>query len=264
MLSENRLFLNSRTKFNAPYDSRPIVDGDLSNSSIRDYIDEMSANPYNSKRKPSQIARIINATASGKLPLRKGRIQKIKDGLRASADEFLDSGGLLSFSLTAENPLLWGHYAASFAGICAIFRRGTSTRSALSVCARVAYVDARPRLALSLFHAMATARMAHEPYDDLAYEIFFRSFLHKSNHWNYENEARIFAPFSAYKKVSFEPEELIGFILGPKSSPTLEEKMKAEIKLLKPSISLHKSSLSENEFKIIIPHKFVRQHSSAA
>jgi DUF2971 family protein len=264
MLSEQKLFLNSRTNFNDPYDSRPIIENDLSSSSIRKYVDDMVENPYNPKRRPAQIARIINNTPFGRSPLKKGRLRNIKDGLRAHADEFLDSGGLLSFSLTGENPLLWGHYAGSFTGACAVFRRGTSVNSVLSVCANVVYVDERPRLPLSLFQAMASARMANQSYNDLGNEIFFRSFLHKSNHWAYEKEARIFVPSGAFKKVEFEPSELIGFILGPKLPPLIEEKMRAEIRSRKPSVSVQKSSLSQNEFKIIIPHAFTRQHASAA
>lgn len=264
MLTEHRLFLNSRTRFNDPYDSRPIIEGDLSSSKIRDYVNDMVANPYNPKRKPSRIARIMSMASSGGPRLRKGAVQNIKNDLRANADEFLDSAGLLSFSLTAENPLLWGHYAASFTGLCAIFRRGLSTTSALSVCARVTYVEERPHLALSLLHTMASARMADQPYDDLANAIFFRSFLHKSNHWIYEKEARIFFPFHAFKKLHFESGELVGFILGPKAPDSLEHKLRDEIKQRNPSVGLHNSSLSPREFKIVIPHKFTRHHADAA
>jgi Protein of unknown function (DUF2971) len=264
MLSQQKLFLNSRTKFNDPYDSEPIIENDLSNSVIRKYIDEAVENPYNSKRTPSQIARIMSVKALGRPHLKKGGIESIKENLRTGANEFLDSCGLLSFSLTGENPLLWGHYAAAFTGVCAVFRRGTSTESALSICARVAYVDQRPRLALSPFQEMTRARMAGEPYDDLASEIFFLSFLHKSNHWSYEKEARIFYPFSAFEKAPFESSELIGFILGPKAPPSLEKRMREEIKMRKPSAALDRSSLSQNEFKVVIPHKFTHQHASAA
>lgn len=264
MLSEQKLFLNSRTKFNDPYDSEPITETDLSNSTIRDYLNEMFENPDNHKRSPSQVLRIISAKASGRSYLTKGGIQNVKESLRANTKEFLDLCGLLSFSLTAENPLLWGHYAASFTGVCAIFRRGTSTESVLSMGARVAYVDQRPRLPLSLFQRLTQARTTDQSYNDLANEIFFLSFLHKSNHWSYEKEARIFYPFSALKKVPFESGELLGLILGPKSPPSLEERMRAEIRERRPSMALYKSSLAQNEFKIIIPHKFTHQHAGAA
>jgi hypothetical protein len=66
------------------------------------------------------------------------------------------------------------------------------------------------------------------------------------------------------KKLPFEHNELVGFILGPNSSDERDKKMGDEIKGRRPSVTLHKASLSQNEFRIIIPHKFAHRHASAA
>jgi hypothetical protein len=105
--------------------------------------------------------------------------------------------------------------------------------------------------------------MANAPLDEIANEIFFLSFLHKSSHWAYEHEARLFHPFHAFKKLPFDPHELIGFILGPLAPSDLEKKMKSEINARRPSTSLFKSSLSRNDFRIIIPHKFADRAATA-
>lgn len=261
LLSNQTLFLNSRTNFNDPYDSRPIVDNDLSTAAIRTYCQQAIQNPINPRRSITSVARILELKSSGRTHLNKKMIENIKIEMRQATDDFLDRAGLVSFSLTAENPLLWGHYAELFMGICAIFRRGISASSALSMCARVSYVNKRPRLPVSLFHQMAATRMLGGAYDDLANEIFFLSFLHKSVYWGYEQEARIFYPFSALEKLPFGPDELIGFILGPKSPPEFERRMRMEIATRRPSVVLHKSSLSETDFRIIIPHEFSAQHA---
>jgi hypothetical protein len=264
LLSEHHLTLNSRTRFNDPYDSQPIIVRDLSNLAIRRYLQDALQNPLNPTRSPLSAARLLHLKASGRTQFRRKNIEDIKLGLHESAKEYLDSAGLLSFSLTAENPLLWGHYAASFTGLCAIFRRGTSADSALSLSARVAYVDRRPRLPLSLMHEVARRQRAKIDFDEIAKEIFFLSFLHKSNHWAYEQEARIFHPFHAYKKLPFDPNELIGFLLGPNSSVELESRIKNEVAARRPSVSLDKAALSQTDFRIIIPHKFARHHANAA
>jgi hypothetical protein len=264
MLAEQKLFLNSRTKFNDPYDSQPIIDGDLSNSAIRDYFKYTIEHPFNPNRSLKSTARILDMRATGRTHLNKKSVQNIKTELLKNASEFLDTAGLLSFSLTAENPLLWGHYAASFTGICAVFRRGKSDDSALSVCARVTYVDRRPHLPLSLLHELARLRMANLPYDNIADEVFFLAFLHKSSHWSQEQEARIYFPFNAFKKLPFNPNELIGFILAPNSSDEFERKMREEIKARRPSVAVYKSSLSRNDFRIIIPHQFTHHRPHAA
>jgi Protein of unknown function (DUF2971) len=263
-LSEQKLILNSRTNFNDPYDSQPTIENDLSNSAIRSYLQDAIQHPFNPSRSLLSTARLLELKASSRTCLSRKNIEDIKSGLHRSAKEYLDSAGLLSFSLTADNPLLWGHYASSFTGVCAIFRRGTSANSALSLSARVAYVDKRPHLPLSLMHELARRRRGNTGLDDIATQIFFLSFLHKSTHWAYEQEARIFHPFHAYKKLPFDHDELIGFILGPHSSGDLERKMRDQISTRRPLVSLHRSALSQNDFRIIIPHKFLQHHTHAA
>jgi Protein of unknown function (DUF2971) len=263
LLSE-QLVLNSRKNFNDPYDSQPIIVSDLSNYEIRRYFNEAMLSPFHPKRSLQGTARILEYRANGKINLKKGEIDDIKDKLRENAKQILDSGGLLSFSLTAENSLLWAHYAASFTGICAVFKRGASLRSGLALCAKVTYVQKRPQLPLSLIHEMNMRRMAEQPYDELAKRIFFLSFLHKSDDWAYEREARIFCPFYAFKKLRFDSNELVGFILGPLSSRTLEDKLRREIKLRRASTSLDRANLSQSDFRIIIPHKFLQLGANVA
>lgn len=264
MLTDRTLFLNSRRNFNDPFDSQPIIKNDLSNRSIRDHFRDSLGDPLNPKRSPIATARILEMRARGETNLSKDRLEYIKKGLRKNAQEMLDSAGILSFSLTAEHPLLWGHYAASFTGVCAVFRRTASLKSGFAMCAKVSYVKERPTLPLSTIHEVSRRRMAGQDYDELVRQIFFISFLHKSQDWGYEQEARIFYPFHAFKKLPFEPTELVGFLLGPNSSNELEARIKSEIRTRCPSASLDKASLSQTEFRIIIPHKYQRHHANAA
>jgi hypothetical protein len=184
------------------------------------------------------------------------QIQSIKAASRCNAFGYLDDCGLLSFSLTAEDPLLWGHYAASFKGICAVFKRGSSMQSGLCVCAEVCYVENRPELPLSLLFALGANRMQGKPFDELANEVFFLSFLHKDKHWAYEQEARIFYPFRALKTITFDPHELIGFIFAPNSSRELRDRLTSEVKAKRPDITLSEATLSSTEFKITIPSQY--------
>jgi Protein of unknown function (DUF2971) len=263
MLSEHVLFLNSRTRFNDLFDSQPIIQNDLSSSDIHDYVSRSIERPFNPKRSFESIARLMQMRATGKRLDKKG-VENFKAGLRDRTNIYLNNAGLLSFSLTAEHPPLWGHYAAASAGLCAVFRRGTSVNSALSICAKVVYVDDRPRLRLSLFNKLSTQLMAEEPCDEVANELFFLSFLHKSSDWAYEQEARIFYPNHAFKKLSFEGNELVGFILGPSASRDLEQTLREEIRRRRPSVALHKASMSPARFRIIVPHEFAHYHSRAA
>lgn len=259
MLSGHTLFLNSRKNFNDPFDSQPIIENDLSNSALRCYFNKALENPFNPNRSTVATARLLEMRARGETTLAKHRMEEIKEGLRKSAQEMLDRAGLLSFSLVAEDPVLWGHYAASFTGVCAVFKRGTSLQSAFAICANVSYVNERPRLLLSAIQELARRRMDGDQHDDLAHEVFYLSFLHKSRHWAYEQEARIFHPFHALQKIPFDQNELIGFILGPNSSEDLQTRFRSEIKARRPTVSLDRTSLSQTKFRIVIPHKFRQQ-----
>jgi hypothetical protein len=118
MLSEQRLFLNSRTKFNDIYDSQPIIENDVSSIAIHEYMRQAVDRPFSRKRSFESIVRLMELKTTGKW-LDKRNVENFKTGLRNLASNYLNTAGLLSFSLTAEHPLLWGHYAASSTGICA-------------------------------------------------------------------------------------------------------------------------------------------------
>lgn len=108
MLSRHLLFLNSRTQFNDPYDSHPIIKNDLSSASIRSYLKEAIQNPFNPQRSPAGVAQLLILKDSGRTGLTKTMVGNIKTEMHQATEAFLDNAGQLSFSLTGENPLLWG------------------------------------------------------------------------------------------------------------------------------------------------------------
>jgi hypothetical protein len=262
ILVRQKLFLNSRTKFNDPFDSRPLIKDDLRHTDIRGYFDAMTQDPFWG-RSATNALRILEIKSKGQ-SITKDRINRIRAGAFDLARQHLDNCGLLSFSLNAEDPLLWGHYAASFEGISLVFRRTNAPRSAFSICAKVEYVDEPPTLPLSLMMELARRWVAKESNKDVANEVFFLSFLHKDSRWSHENEARVFYPKSAFEKISFDPQELLAIILGPKSSSDLETRIRTEVASKRPSLSIHKAILSPNHFKIILPHQFIRRSKLAA
>jgi hypothetical protein len=264
ILYEKKIFLSSRSSFNDPYDSSPEIHDDLSSSAIRRYAREMMQYPLHPLRDPGHAMRILKLKAEGKTRLSALHIANIKAEMVRNTAEYLDECGLASFSLVSDHPLLWSHYAAGSSGICVVFRRGPSMQSAFCVCAQVSYVEKRPQLPTSLFYRMVRAQRAGEPFGDLADEIFSLSYLHKSAEWSYEKEARIYYPFSASKKIPFDQNELVGIILGPKSTRELEKQLKRKIDESLNPIRLHRATLSESGFKIVVPTDFAILQTSAA
>lgn len=253
ILSEQKIYLSSRTAFNDALDSRPEIVDDLSAKDIRRDARELVRNPWVSTLTLTEILKLIEIRNQRRNLLSKQQIKNLKAALFRTADEFLDQCGLSSFSLSANHPLLWGHYAAGCTGICLVFKRNNSQTSGLCLCAKVSYVEIRPRLPLSLFYRMREAQRAGQPIDEIVNKIFFLSFLHKSKSWEYEQEARIHFPFEASKKIRFEPDELIGIILGPNSSVDLEERMRAEVHQRASSVQVVRAAIPKKGFDFVIP-----------
>jgi len=253
ILAEQKLYLTSRIKFNDVYDSRPQIEDDLSPSIIRKHAAELIFNPWHPTQDPSLIPLILKLKKQGKTRLNREQINNIKTKTRRNAVEFLDECGLSCFSLKADQPLLWAHYAGSSTGVCIVFKRSASMQSALCLCARVLYVEQRPRLPLKLIYEMLQARGENKSTEEFENRIFLLSFLHKAREWGYESEARIFNPFHASNKVQFNRDELIAIIIGPKSPFDLEKRLRSMVSELAPSVQIHKASLSPNSFDIVLP-----------
>ncbi|WP_157169999.1 DUF2971 domain-containing protein [Afipia clevelandensis] len=234
---------------------------DLKASAIRKYFAHILQNPFSGARSAKSIEKLLRLQEQGRTRLTKKNIESLKSKSKQNAFDYLDRCGLSSFSRTVDNPLLWGHYAASFSGICAVFKNSGSRTSAFSICADVLYVDQRPELPLSLIFDLGTSAMtgrSESDINDFADRAFFLSFLHKDARWAYEREARIFFPFRAQQKVKFESDELVGIILGPNSTAELKSELLHELKLRRSSVPLFQATLSETEFRIEIPTSISR------
>jgi len=95
--------------------------------------------------------------------------REFRKALKETKAELSKTNGLLCFSKTWTNPVLWGHYADKHRGICLGFEAPSSNLG------KVNYVDLRP------------------PRPDVLDEAFMKRLLFtKFSHWQYEQEYRVF------------------------------------------------------------------------
>lgn len=95
--------------------------------------------------------------------------RQFRRALRETKAELSTTKGILCFSKTWTNPVLWGHYADKHRGICLGFEVPSS------VLNKVEYVDSRL------------------PRPDVHDEAFMKKLLlTKFSHWQYEQEYRVF------------------------------------------------------------------------
>jgi hypothetical protein len=258
ILATQELYLSSRTKFNDPYDCQPKLLDNVKISDLRLHTAEMIQNPWRADRDAEDVIKILRLKERGRTTLTRGQMQNIKAEMLKSVSEYLDQCGVVSLSLTSNNPLLWSHYAANASGVCVAFRRGSSMGSAFAVCAKVSYVEVRPRLPTRLLSELVRfQRLNDKRFNELSDRVFSLSFLHKSKEWEYEREARIFYPFRAFTKIRFDRGELQSIVVGPRSSPDLETKLKQLVAQLAPRVTVQRASLSQSGYGIIVPEELV-------
>ncbi|MCI0427560.1 MAG: DUF2971 domain-containing protein [Nitrospiraceae bacterium] len=95
--------------------------------------------------------------------------REFRRALRETKAELSTTKGILCFSKTWSNPVLWGHYADKHRGVCLGFEVPSS------VLGKVEYVDSRL------------------PRPDVLDEAFMKKLLFtKFSHWQYEQEYRVY------------------------------------------------------------------------
>ena len=98
--------------------------------------------------------------------------RQFRRALREMKAELSKTNGILCFSKTWTNPVLWGHYSDKHRGICLGFDVPSS------ILGKVQYVDSRP------------------PLPDVLDEAFMKRLLFtKFSHWQYEQEYRAYVQF---------------------------------------------------------------------
>lgn len=104
----------------------------------------------------------------------------LKEALCKNKEYMSERTGVLCFSATRKNPLLWSHYAEKHAGICLGFDVPEEA------CAPINYVDARLSAPAGFGHPFANGPKREE---DRAFmeELIYTKF----SHWKYEEEYRV-------------------------------------------------------------------------
>lgn len=177
--------------------------------------------------------------------------------MRVAAHKYLtslaESQRIVSFCERSDSPLLWSHYANSYAGACLHFVGRAFNR----VSARVGYVSystTRPMYPLRLAHALSsrasdTRRRAIQQAESDSI-LFFT----KALDWSYEADIRFLYNANQKNSNEFDSSGLLSIILGPniiKEDETAIRRLVA--KSLCPHLKIRRAKLSQNAFAIDIP-----------
>jgi len=125
-------------------------------------------------------------------------------------------------SMRYDDPLMWAHYAASFAGVCLVFDFPALVAAGPWFPVQVKYVDQTP-----VFDPVSTSLRHHaapRPYQDNAANLEYDQiqFGAKLNAWAHEKELRL-CTLQSEPKQHYPEEALLGVIMGPRISQQDEQ-----------------------------------------
>jgi len=225
-----QIFLTDVTKFNDPFECRPVLTFHQSSHKREIYLKQLTK-----ERFPNADKRALKKLMKGKGPLLTNQRT-----LRRAYDDFVSTVGIYCLSEKNDDLLMWAHYSDSHRGLCLGFdssKEGTLFWEAF----KIVYQEDYPTVNL-----MAMDRG----------EEFRKALLTKSVHWTYEQERRIIKmeDEGGAGLYTFSPQLLLSVIFGALMSSQDKELVMKWIKDFPTKISLYQASLNERKYQLdIIP-----------
>lgn len=231
LLLDGKLYLNSKTEFNDPFDSSPVYVKEPVLTPLRELAEHILK-----KQKSTMNFAKTNKTINDFIK----NSEFIFDDLKSTLIETENQLGICCFTISDDNLLMWAHYARDHKGFCIKFDTTEDYHLATGTYP-VKYNDCNLRPIINL---------TKKDFSSDAFELM----LEKSKHWSYENEWRLVEPNMARKYINIKPEAIDSVTLGARVDSRIEPiilsiNVKREIKGLKPLI-IKKACLDEKTYTI--------------
>lgn len=126
------------------------------------------------------------------------------------------------FSVRYDDPLMWAHYAASFAGFCLVYDFTQLFSAGPWVVLPVEYRDQPPAydaVGQSLRHLSASTPYANHQANEEHDRLLFGT---KLSSWSHEQELRL-CTLSEQPRQEYPRSALVGVILGPRTTPEVTQ-----------------------------------------
>lgn len=192
ILINSRLWLSSPVDFNDPFDmsAKTVVKG-----TPHELHERYKSLLKQHGARHEEIERRVRALAS--MPI--GELNRL---FAKTYSKSIEKFGVYSFTDDPRSILMWSHYAQDHTGICIQFER------------------ARDYLTLS--RAISVDYSSDYPEVNWANnfpESLRKAILRKHEGWSYEKESRIVRPEEARQYLEFDPQAIVGIIIGCRTTP---------------------------------------------
>lgn len=224
LLINSEIWFSDPFSYNDPFDCNLTIDGNNRPEQIKKYFNV--ANWEKSADTDNDIQKLITSNFQN--------VEAFQRKLNSISRKAIGQLGLTCFTQTKDNLLMWAHYTEDHKGVCLEFDYKKDT-GFFSPFKKVSYDKKYP---------------IYNYYDDkkMVVEMLM---LHKSNHWEYEQEVRIIKKKKGL--YPFNPESLIGIYFGVRTPDSQIETIK---KLVKERVKynhtkFYKGKLDQTDYKLI-------------
>lgn len=187
---DSHMYMSDRSELNDPFDIKSrieFVGGGINRQAYLNHLKNQTEMTHTKKKE---------------VETRLSSAKKIEKMIRLKLQNEISKTGVHSLTKNPRDLLMWAHYADKHQGVCLIF----------NTCRDVdTFVAALP-VNYSKSYPIIQYHIGIGP------ELVKKSFLTKSNDWEYESERRIFDQGCAKKYLAFHPNALFGIVLGAKIS----------------------------------------------
>jgi Protein of unknown function (DUF2971) len=244
VITQSLLFFASPRDFNDPFDCQILLSVEATKLAYRSYLQRLSKKGffgygYNRHMRRTVISKMDRAS--------------FEEAYRRTLKQLSERAGLVCFSETNDDILLWSHYAEKHSGVCLEFNvlQDDLLREKTK---KVNYAREYPDL--NFFDVANEREAVGELTEDQERDLAAALYLTKSEHWSYEKEWRSvkIAPksqsFRGQRHIS--PRALSGVILGCRISSADEKEIRSWVASSSSRPIIYDAKKKEKEFGLEI------------
>ena len=229
IIFDQEIYFASPTEFNDPFDCYPRITYYRDHSKQHKFFlnELIREQPDKAVPELDKIARLMIDSSYW-------ADESIRDNFHKTVQNY----GIFSMAQKNDNLLMWSHYADSHKGVCLEFD-SRDTSNVFGEAIMVQYQKEYPKV-----NVMALGN----------FRDTINAFGVKSADWKYEKEwriirAQVFGGRGIYK---FEPDQLVGVILGAKICPRQEEKVLSWVAKYPRQLKVYRAKINSRKYKVDI------------
>jgi hypothetical protein len=252
-VSGQKLFLSSGIGLNDPFDFSPVYVGSELKEVLEDLKRTHGSRRIFSRNRMSELSgrRLTRSEYRKTTQHAKANVLNARLEIKLNGNAVRDlkhKARLACFSELNDSIPMWAHYSANHTGFCIWYDVLPIQRDEELFPLKVEYGKDRPRLSTLDLRLFMNRSEAKNSSDGHQMKVFSAMYLHKSSHWEYEQEWRVFDSCDAPPRYRFVPclkvaAIAFGIMASKKNIEEVQRIVDQKVQLLNASQSADRFSL---------------------